>query len=170
MGAGMALFVGRFDNKIDKKGRVSVPKPFRDVLAGDGFTGVYLYPSFRAPAIEVCGEAYFRQLTERMDGDLAMFSAEQDDLLAAILHNAHAPAFDPEGRIVIAKELLDYTGIINEARFVGNALSFQIWHPATHDIHRRQGLEKARAKGLTLPPKRPGGPGGPGGPDGCRRP
>ncbi|NQV47484.1 MAG: division/cell wall cluster transcriptional repressor MraZ [Rhodospirillaceae bacterium] len=151
----MALLVGRHVNKIDKKGRVSVPKPFRDTFASEGFQGVYAYPSIRFDAIEVCGETYFRALTQRLDDQLSMFSPEQDDLLIAILDNAHALAFDPEGRIVIPAELLDMAAITDEARFVGRVSYFQIWQPDAHEEHRHQGFNQARARGVTLPPRQP---------------
>lgn len=148
----MTLLVGRHVNRIDKKGRVSVPKPFRDALVAEGFSGVYVYPSIRFQAIEACGESYFRQLTQRVDDSLAMFSPEQDDLLIAILDNAHALPFDPEGRIVLPDELLQRADITAEARFVGRVNSFQIWQPDIHEEHRGKGLEQARARGVTLPP------------------
>jgi len=150
----MTLLVGRHVNKIDKKGRVSVPKPFRDSFVHEDFNGVYIYPSIRFQAIEACGASYFRQLTQRLDDSLDMFSPEQDDLLVAILDNAHALPFDPEGRIVIPEELRIETGITTEARFVGRANFFQIWNPEIHEEHRRTGLEQARARGVTLPPRR----------------
>lgn len=154
-GAEMTLLVGRHVNKIDKKGRVSVPKPFRDTFVQEGFSGVYAYPSIRFNAIEACGESYFRQLTQRLDDSLDMFSPEQDDLLIAILDNAHALSFDPEGRIVVPAELLEMAGISGEARFVGRLNFFQIWDPQSHEAHRHRGLEQARARGVTLPPRRP---------------
>ena len=149
----MTLLVGRHVNKIDKKGRISVPKPFRDAFVGEGFSGVYVYPSIRFQAIEACGEAYFRQLTQRVDDSLAMFSPEQDDLLIAILDNAHALPFDPEGRIVLPEELMQRAEINAEARFVGRVHSFQIWQPEIHEVHRHRGLDQARARGVTLPPQ-----------------
>ncbi len=155
----MTLLVGRHVNKIDKKGRVSVPKPFRDAFVGEGFAGVYVYPSIRFQAIEACGEAYFRQLTQRVDDSLAMFSPEQDDLLIAILDNAHALPFDPEGRISIPEELLHRADIKSEARFVGRVNSFQIWQPELHEEHRQHGFDQARARGVTLPPPGPRKPG-----------
>ncbi|MHA1597221.1 MAG: division/cell wall cluster transcriptional repressor MraZ [Alphaproteobacteria bacterium] len=131
-----------------------MPKPFRAAFIDEGFQGVYVYPSIRFQAIEACGEATFRQLTQRLDDSLAMYSPEQDDLLIAILDNAHAVPFDPEGRIVVPSELLDEAGIAGEARFVGRVNSFQIWQPEAHEEHRRRGLEAARARGVTLPPRR----------------
>jgi len=158
----MTLLVGRHVNKIDKKGRVSVPKPFRDALVQEGFQGVYVYPSIRFQAIEACGESHFRRLAQRLDDSLAMYSPEQDDLLVAILDNAHALPFDPEGRIVVPSELLDGAGITAEARFVGRVDFFQIWRPEAHEEHRHRGLSQARARGVTLPPRRPNpGEGGP---------
>jgi len=156
----MTLLVGRHVNKIDKKGRVSVPKAFRDAFVAEGFAGVYVYPSIRFAAIEACGESQFRKLTQRLDDQLSMFSPEQDDLLIAILDNAHALAFDPEGRIVIPGELLGAAGITSEARFVGRVDSFQIWDPQAHEAHRHRGLEQARARGVTLPPRNPPRDGG----------
>ena len=37
----MEQFVSTFTNKIDAKGRISVPVSFRTVLAKDGFEGIY---------------------------------------------------------------------------------------------------------------------------------
>ena len=150
----MALLIGRYVNKIDKKGRVSVPKPFRDTFAHEKFSGVYVYPSIRFKAIEACGESYFRDLTQRLDDSLEKFSPEQDDLLTAIFDNAHALHFDPEGRIVVPAELLEMAGISEEARFVGRADYFQIWNPKLHEDHRHQGLNQARARAITLPARR----------------
>lgn len=147
----MTLLIGRYVNKIDKKGRISVPKPFRDIFTHENFSGVYVYPSIRFKAIEACGESYFRALTQRLDDCLEKFSPEQDDLLIAILDNAHALPFDPEGRVVIPTELLEMASISEEARFVGRSEYCQIWDPELHEKHRRHGLSQARARAVTLP-------------------
>ena len=150
----MTLLIGRYVNKIDKKGRISVPKPFRDIFVHENFSGVYVYPSIRFNTIEACGESYFRALTQRLDDSLEKFSPEQDDLLIAILDNAHALPFDPEGRVVIPTELLEMGNISEEARFVGRADYFQIWDPKSHEEHRHHGLSQARARAVTLPARR----------------
>ena len=154
----MTLLIGRYVNKIDKKGRISVPKSFRDILVHENFCGVYVYPSIRFNTIEACSESYFRSLTQRLDDSLEKFSPEQDDLLIAILDNAHALPFDPEGRVVIPTELLEMGNISEEARFVGRADYFQIWDPKLHEEHRHHGLSQARARAVTLPARR--GPSG----------
>ena len=40
----MALFIDTFVNRIDKKGRVSVPATFRAALNGQGFHGIVGLP------------------------------------------------------------------------------------------------------------------------------
>ncbi|MET1026476.1 MAG: MraZ N-terminal domain-containing protein, partial [Dongiaceae bacterium] len=48
----MALFIDTFINKIDKKGRVSVPATFRAALGGQSFQGIVAFPSFKYAAIQ----------------------------------------------------------------------------------------------------------------------
>ena len=145
----MAALIGRHINRIDKKGRVSVPKPFRDALGGGSFEGIYVFPSFKVSALEACGEDFIDRIVASLD-ELDMFSDEQDDLAATILENSHALPFDPEGRVVLPAELLSFSGISGQAAFVGRGTRFQIWAPKSHDTHREQAIDRARARGATL--------------------
>lgn len=153
----MALLVGRHINKIDRKGRVSVPAPFRAAMEGQGFAGIYAYPSFKYPALEACGEAFMQRISDSLE-NLDMFSDDQDDLASTILENAHALPFDPEGRVVLPATLRDHAGIDGQVLFVGRGPNMQIWDEATYDSHRGQAFERARSRGATLrlSPARPG--------------
>jgi len=145
----MALFVGRHVNRIDKKGRVSVPKPFRAALQSVGSQILFAYPLFKHQAIEACDEVFMARLSASLD-DLDMFSDEQDDLAAIVLENAHALNFDPEGRIALPKELADHAGIATDAVFVGRGARFQIWAPKAYEANRAMAFERAKARGATL--------------------
>ena len=72
----MALFVGRYVNRIDRKGRVSVPKLFRDALGSQSFSGLYVYPLFKFKAFEACDEDFMGRLSDSLE-DLPMFSDER---------------------------------------------------------------------------------------------
>ena len=66
----MALFTSTTVNKVDKKGRVSVPASFRLALAGQTFNGVVVFPSFVQSAIEASGIDLIERLAasvERFD-------------------------------------------------------------------------------------------------------
>jgi MraZ protein len=145
----MTLFVGRHVNNIDRKGRVSVPKPFRAALQAQGSQIIYAYPLFKHAALEACGEAFMARLSASLD-DLDMFSDEQDDLAAIVLENAQPLSFDPEGRVTLPKELADHAGISDQIAFVGRGARFQIWEPKAYQANRSMAFERARARGATL--------------------
>lgn len=171
-GAVVALLVGRHVNRIDKKGRVSVPKPFRASLArsrvarqaadADAFTGLYAFPSFKYPALEACDEAFMLRLAEGLE-DLDVFSDDQDDLAAVILENARELPMDGEGRIVLPDELRDFANIKGEVLFVGRGARMMMWEPKAYDAQRGDAFERAKSRGMTLKlPKRPGASAGEG--------
>jgi MraZ protein len=156
----MPLLVGKHVNKIDRKGRVSVPKPFRAGLSAaeteQSFAGVYAFPVFKSRAIEVCGESFMSRLAESVD-ELDLFSDEQDDMASVILESAHALPFDPEGRVVLPPELVEHAGLSGEAMFVGRGARFQVWDPEAYREHSKKAFERARARGATLSLKPNGG-------------
>ncbi len=146
----MAMLVGKHVNKIDKKGRVSVPKPFRDALSDPELDHVYVYASFKYPAIEGCGEDIMKRLAESIE-ELELFSDDQDDMASIIIEGADILGLDPEGRVVLPEEMRTYAGISDQALFVGRGNGmFQIWNPETYKKHRGSAIENARARGATL--------------------
>lgn len=146
----MALFVGKHLNKIDKKGRVSVPKPFRTSFENQSFNGIYAYPSFKFPAIAACGEDFMTLLSDSLSAETDFFSDDQDDLAAVILENASQISFDSEGRVNIPQELLDHANITDEALFVGRGREFFIWQPDAYATHAKGAFERAKTAGRTL--------------------
>jgi MraZ protein len=149
-GTAMPLLVGQHTNRIDRKGRVSVPKQFRDFCEGrGGYAGIYVYPSPKLPAIEGCDEQYMQRLIESI-GKLPLFSEEQNDLAAVLLGSAYALSFDPEGRITLPPDLVAHAALDGEAAFVGRGLTFQIWHPEAFKALRDKALKGIQERGTTL--------------------
>ena len=150
----MALLVGRHLNKVDKKGRVSVPKQFRDALvsetSGSGFVGIYVFPFFKYPALEGAGDAFMRRISESMDNNLDIFSDDHEDMASITLESAYQLSFDSEGRVVLPDELCRHGEISSEALFVGRGSRFQIWAPNLYEKHRASAFARAREKGATL--------------------
>lgn len=146
----MALFLSTTYNRIDRKGRVSVPASFRAALAGQAFQGVVLLRSPQHQALEGFSHSVMETIGGRLD-NFDMFSAEQDDLAMAVFGEAMALPFDGEGRVVIPAHLLEYAGIEGEAAFVGMGRKFQIWSPTI--LKARQDAARANIKkqGLTIP-------------------
>jgi MraZ protein len=153
LGTNMTLFVGRHVNKIDKKGRVSVPKSFRSAFVSQSFNGIYVYPLFKFNSFEACDEAFMERMSDSLE-DLPMFSDEQDDL-SVILESTHRLPFDPEGRVALPKEVLSVVGITTQVLFVGRGRRFQIWEPKAYEKNRGQAFDRALVRGATLQLRRP---------------
>jgi MraZ protein len=154
----MAALIGRHVNKIDRKGRVSVPKPFREalsivasknIISTATFSGIYVYRSFKYRAIEGCGEKFIQRVVDSLD-DLELFSDEQDDLATTLLENSYQLAYDTEGRVLFPPELIEHAGLSNEAMFVGRGNRFQIWQPDAYEAHNLKAFERAGSQGATL--------------------
>ena len=141
----MAALLGRHTNKIDKKGRVSVPKLFRDAIAHQDFSGIYVYPSFQYPAMEAAGEIFIQRVLASLD-DLDIFFDEEDDLAATILENTQPLPYDPEGRVILPKSMIDHVKLTTEAVFVGRGTRFQIWEPEAYALHNASSIDRARTR------------------------
>lgn len=144
----MAVFLSTFANKIDRKGRVSVPAPFRAVLDRQASTGIILYPSFKHPCIEGSGDERIQEIVDSIDA-LDAFSDDAENL-QTILADARHLTIDADGRIVMPQDLTDYAGLDGVATFVGLGKSFQIWQPEAFTEHRERNRARAREQGATL--------------------
>lgn len=157
-GPGVALFLSTFTNKLDRKGRVSVPATFRAAVAGQSFAGIVAYRSFKLDAIEGCDYGRVAEMSARLD-TLEQFSEEYDNL-ASIFADSQQLPFDGEGRIVLPEMLVEHAGLTDLATFVGQGSTFQIWEPERYKRHIAEVRERAKRQGTTLPPvRRPGAPG-----------
>lgn len=124
----MALFAGTFENKVDGKGRVSVPAPFRAELEGDRANAVYLYPSLEFPAIEACPVEWMEEMKTSLK-KLPKFSKERRALSMSIFARARLVRFEDGGRFVLPKDFADIAGIDDRAAFVGLGETFLVWNP-----------------------------------------
>lgn len=148
----MALFLSTHTNKVDAKGRVSVPAGFRATLSGTDFAGVVLIPSNKFAALEGFDMGMIQEISQRLD-KFDLFSDAQDDLAAAIFGNATPLNFDDTGRIGVPKELLAHANITDTAVFVGLGNKFQIWNPDAYAQRRQQAVQNVQSQSLTIPNK-----------------
>ena len=158
------MFIGTFENKIDRKGRVSVPYPFRQALGAQPSGGIVAFKSFRANAIEACGHDFLERinetLLEKMNESMATmnaFSADQDDMATNVFGGSHSLPFDGEGRVILPAEVTEYAGITDRAAFVGKGPIFQIWEPEALRQHMEQARARAKAGAGERTPRAPGG-------------
>jgi len=154
---GMDRFVSTITNKIDAKGRVSVPAAFRAVLDRDRYQGadgggIYCYPSLDAPALDCGGERLARKIDGLLAG-LPDYSDERDQLSVALYGEVQVLSIDGDGRIVIPEGLRAHAGLrgtggsgggAQQVTFVGLGDKFQMWDP--EQFEARRALARAKVQ------------------------
>ncbi|MEQ8269029.1 MAG: division/cell wall cluster transcriptional repressor MraZ [Parvibaculum sp.] len=131
----MESFRGRFTNKIDSKGRISVPAKFRAVSVAQGLNGVICFPPLSdGRFIEGCGPSFSDEI-DRMLARLDPFSPERDALASVLLGESAELMFDADGRVILPENLRELAGIRDEATFVGAGQRFQIWEPKAYEAY-----------------------------------
>ena len=136
------MFLSSFVNKIDKKGRVSVPATFRSHLNSLGYNGFISYPSFNHVALEACSQDRIEKLSNTIDS-LNPFEEKRDYFATSVLSESENLQFDTEGRVSISQKLLRHARIKNNILFVGLGKTFQIWEPGNFDKFRAFARKKA---------------------------
>ena len=136
------MFLSNYENKLDKKGRVSVPATFRSYLNSMGYNGFISYPSFNHSALEACSQDRIEKLSNTIDS-LNPFEEKRDYFATSILSESENLQFDTEGRVSISEKLLNHANIKSTVLFVGLGKTFQIWDPKNFNKFRAFARKKA---------------------------
>ena len=150
----MTSFISTYENKVDRKGRVSVPAAYRAALNSETFQGIIAYPSLLDPAIEGIARSTLEELNRRrfdqsMEGgdfERTLIGSSDGGLVEAIMAISSELMFDGEGRIILPARLCEHAGIEDRATFVGRGTRFQIWAPDRYAEHQTRELDALRAR------------------------
>jgi len=140
----MDRFVSNYALRLDAKGRVSIPAPFRAALARDGFQDLYCYPALDAPALDAGGNALLGEI-DALIARFAPYSEEREQFAAALYGTSDVLKLDGEGRVTLTEPLKTHAGIADAVAFVGLGHKFQIWEPSRFRAQLAEATEKVRA-------------------------
>ena len=143
------MFLSTYENRIDKKGRVSVPASFRSYLSNMGYNGVICYPSFNNLCIEAWPQDRIEKISNAIDA-LNPFDEKKDFFATSILSESINLQFDSEGRISLTTKLLKHAKIKNSMLFVGQGKTFQIWEPAIFEKFKVSAKKKSNINRSSL--------------------
>lgn len=141
-------FRGEFHQKMDPKGRVSIPALFRRVVEaadpewseGKRPNLVIIYGDHRRKYLE----CYTIEAIEEIDdqiSDLQRGSPERELLEKLYGGQSHPTQIDEDGRIILPQKLREKIELENEAFFIASGDRFLIWKPETY-----QAVEVARTE------------------------
>ena len=144
----MDRFLSSSLNRIDSKGRVSVPAHFRTVVQKRGFAELYALRALEIPAMDVGGP----DLLDRYEERIALedpFLQTADDMSFFVHGDGAFLKIDQDGRITMTDFIREHTGITTDVAFVGRGLFFQMWEPErlkAHGAAVRQRLVEMRQR------------------------
>ena len=136
------MFLASYENKLDKKGRVSVPASYRSYLSNLGYNGVICYPSFNHQSIEAWPQDRIEKISNTIDS-LNPFEEKRDYFATSILSESINLQFDSEGRISLTSKLLKHAKIKSSMLFVGQGKTFQIWEPTNYEKFKATAKRKS---------------------------
>jgi MraZ protein len=139
------LFVSTFVNKLDAKGRVSIPAPYRQILAQQDMGTLYCIPSFGGLCLEAFGNTLLSQFEQRLHKYDPLFSENYDEEAQVVLAAAQPLNFDDEGRVRLPDDLVKHAGITDRVTFVGLGQKFQMWDPVRFEPVHAERIARARA-------------------------
>lgn len=137
------LFLDTIANKVDAKGRVSLPADYRAIVK-ELSTEIVCYRSLTSPCIEGCTEDLLEKLATDIENSTDFFSETQDDLTNLIFGDAKRFTFDSTGRIMLTEKLIKHAEITDTAVFVGKGRKFQIWSEENWAKEEERLREKVR--------------------------
>jgi MraZ protein len=139
----MNRFVSNYTLRLDSKGRVSIPAPYRSVLNRDGFDGLYCYPALDRPAIDAGGNALMGEI-ESLIAQFAPYSEQREQFATALFGTSDTLKLDGEGRVILTEPLKAHAGIRDAVSFVGLGHKFQIWEPGRFRTELAEATDKVR--------------------------
>ena len=120
------MFKGTYHYRLDAKGRLPVPAPFRRVLAGEAGGGLV------ATLLDECLAVYPSREWQRLEARLVRlpaFSAPVKGLSRLLASRAADCALDGQGRIRLPPALRAAAGLGREATVIGVLNRFEVWVP-----------------------------------------
>lgn len=133
-------FRGSDTFKVDAKGRVSIPAPFRRVIeASDPDWKDGLRPNIvivYGPESQDWLDVYSMEAVHEMDAQIALMqrgSPERLMMEELVYGQSFEALIDDDGRLTIPQKYRDKIGLKSEAFFISAGDYFRIWNPETYE-------------------------------------
>jgi len=140
------MFIGRYYHRLEEKGRLSLPKSFREagsdwiVTRGlDG--GLFLYRP----------ETFQRQLQELSERTFT--KKRHRDFIRFLVNDARSVSIDKQGRVLLPDYLTEFAGLTKEVVIVGSFEYIEIWDTEKYHHYLDEVESKAEeiAEGIDNP-------------------
>ncbi len=122
------MFRGTFNHSIDDKGRIAIPRKFREVLAKEDDDRVVITKSFgvRFRSLDIYVMRQWVLLEQKLQAR-PQFDRRTIAFKQLYIHPAQDLSVDKQGRILIPTDLREYAGITKDVVSTGDLEKLQLW-------------------------------------------
>ncbi len=124
----MVTFIGKQISKIDDKGRLVLPSPFKTVLPEDADRRFVIKKSLYSNCLEMWPFEEWTRQSEQIRQGLDFFNPQHELFWREYLRDCDIVEPDAKlGRISISRYLLDAIGVTKEVVFFGVNYKIEVW-------------------------------------------
>ncbi len=141
------MFRGTYYHSADAKGRVAIPRKFRDTLvSAQGDTSIVVTTNPTLPCLDVYPTSEWSALEDRVRAK-DQFDPQTQAFKQLYIAPAKDMDLDAQGRLLVPPELREQIGMEKEVAFTGDLEKFLLWSKPVLDAHRRTVREASRQPG-----------------------
>ncbi len=118
------MFLGEFTHKLDSKNRIMIPSEFREDLSNN----FYITKGPEKSLVIYTEEEFIKQ-SERLDM-LEVQNKKNRAIKRLFFSSTVKASLDKQGRVLLNKNLRDYSEIKEEAMIIGNNSAIELWDRA----------------------------------------
>lgn len=115
------MFLGEFTHKLDSKNRIMIPSEFREDLSNN----FYITKGPEKSLVIYTEEEFIKQ-SERLDM-LEVQNKKNRAIKRLFFSSTVKASLDKQGRVLLNKNLRDYSEIKEEAMIIGNNSTIELW-------------------------------------------
>lgn len=123
------MFLGEFTHKLDSKNRIMIPSEFRDDLSNN----FYITKGPEKSLVIYTEEEFIKQ-SERLDS-LEVQNKKNRAIKRLFFSSTVKASLDKQGRVLLNKNLRDYSNIKEEAMIIGNNSTIELWDRANWEAY-----------------------------------
>lgn len=120
-------FIGNIEAKMDAKGRVFFPAPFRKLLPASEVACLVMRKDIYEDCLVLYPEDIWKRQLAELRRRLNRWNASHQKLYRQFVSDVELVTLDANGRMLIPKRYLQICGIVQEVRFIGMDDTIEIW-------------------------------------------
>lgn len=119
----MVTFVDEYERQLDERGRIILPSKLRESVQNT----VYITQSTSEKCLHLYTEEEWSKVAAKVNQLPTATDANAAAFVRLFFGKATAVTVDKQGRVPIAKRLIDYAGLSKEVVLVGANTRLEIW-------------------------------------------